>query len=71
MDNRDETTLENMFEQIEELIEELEDKEIPIEDAFAKYESGMKLLEKCNDRIDIIEKKVMKLGSDGSLEEFN
>ena len=63
-------TLEEMFDQIEGIIEELEDRNISIEDAFARYESGMKLLAGCNDKIDVIEKKVLALNSDGTLEDF-
>lgn len=67
----DNITLEEMFDQINGIIEELEDKDIPIEDAFSKYESGMKLLESCNDRIDVIEKKVLALNADGTLDDFD
>ena len=65
-----EETLESLFGQVEEIIEDLEDKDVAIEEAFAKYEAGMKLLEKCNDRIDVIEKNVLKLSAAGSTEAF-
>lgn len=63
-------TLEELFEQIDEIIESLEEPEIAIEEAFGKYETGMRLLKSCNDKIDIIEKKVLELGEDGELHEF-
>ena len=65
-----ENTLEEDFKLIEDVIEKLEDPDVAIEDAFKEYESGMKLLKKCNDRLDLIEKKVMAVGADGELHEF-
>lgn len=70
MSKEKEISLEEMFEQIEGIIEELENPEIAIEDAFDKYENGMKLLKGCNDKIDAIEKKVMAITDDGELHEF-
>ncbi len=63
-------TLEELFGRIEGLIEELEYKDISIEDAFEKYESGMKLLSQCNERLDTIEKKVLSVNASGELKEF-
>ncbi len=65
-----EETLEDMFGRIEEIIGSLEDPDIAIEDAFVRYESGMKLLKNCNERIDRIEKKVLAVGGDGELHEL-
>ena len=63
-------TLEELFEQIDTIVQELENPEIPIEEAFTKYEAGMKLLKGCNDKIDMIEKKVQEIGADGELRNF-
>lgn len=65
-----EDSLEDTFKMIEDLIEKLEDPGIAIEDAFKEYESGMKLLKGCNEKLDLIEKKVMAVGADGELHEF-
>ena len=70
MSKDNEISLEEMFEQIESIIEELEDPSIAIEDAFAKYENGMMLLKGCNDKIDMIEKKVLAISDGGELNEF-
>lgn len=63
-------SLEEMFGQIEGLIKELGDPEIAIEEAFEKYQNGMNLLKGCSDKIDAIEKKVLKITEDGELDEF-
>lgn len=63
-------TLEESFERLEETIERLEDEDISLEDAFAAYSEGMKLLKSCNEQIDRVEKKVLKLAEDGGLEEL-
>lgn len=65
-----EESLEDTFRLIEDVITKMEDPDIAIEDAFTEYESGMKLLKKCNDKLDLIEKKVMAVGNDGELHEF-
>ena len=64
-------TIEETFAKIEETIEKLEQDDIALEDAFAAYSEGMKLLKDCNDQIDKVEKKVLKLASDGNLAEMD
>lgn len=64
-------TIEENFAKIEETIEKLENGDIFLEDAFAAYSEGMKLLKECNDQIDKVEKKVLKLAEDGSLTELS
>ncbi len=63
-------TLEENFARLEETIGLLEDEDISLEDAFAAYSEGMKLLKNCNEQIDRVEKKVLKLAEDGGLEEL-
>lgn len=65
-----ELTLEENFERLEELAERLEEDDISLEDAFAAYSEGMKLLKTCNDQIDRVEKQVLKLTADAELEEL-
>ena len=65
-----ERSLEEMFGEIEDVIEKLEDPDVPIEDAFIRYEKGMKILKECNDKLDRIEKKVLVLSENGELNEF-
>lgn len=63
-------TLEENFVKIEEVIEKLESEDISLEEAFAAYSEGMKLLQTCNEQIDKVEKKVMKLTEAGDLTEM-
>lgn len=63
-------SLEKNFAKLEETIERLEKEDISLEDSFLAYNEGMKLLKQCNDEIDKIEKKVLKISEDGTLEEF-
>lgn len=70
MDGEKELTLEENFQQIEEIIGLLEDDDIPLEEAFRAYGRGMGLLKRCNDQLDRVEKQVLKLTDGGQLEEF-
>lgn len=61
-------TLEQTFEKLEETIGKLEQEEISLEESFQLYKEGMNLVKSCNDRIDKVEKEVLKLNENG---EFN
>lgn len=63
-------SLEEAFSQIEEVINALETEEITLEESFNQYNRGMALLAKCNETIDQVEKKVLKVNEDGGLDEF-
>lgn len=63
-------SLEENFASLEKTIELLEADDITLEEAFRAYSAGMKLLKECNDQIDKVEKKVLKLNSSGALEEL-
>ena len=70
MDKAKETTLEEDFERMEELLRQMEREEIGIEEAFCKYEEGIKLVKACNEKIDRVEKKVKTLSDDLKTEDF-
>ena len=63
-------SLEETFEQIEEVIAHLETEEITLEQSFQEYNRGMKLVQHCNETIDRVEKKVLQINEDGGLDEF-
>lgn len=65
-----ERNLEETFEKLDEMLNLLESPDISLEESFQVYEKGMKLLKQCNDIIDRVEKKVLKLNESGELEEF-
>ena len=65
-----EQTLEQVFDKLEETIGKLEQEDIPLEESFKLYKEGMKLIKSCNDKIDKVEKEVLKLNENGELDEF-
>lgn len=62
--------LEELFVEIEEIIRQMEDREVSLEQSFLLYEEGMKKLKQCNEKIDHVEKKMLVLNGDGTTEEF-
>ncbi len=65
-----EQTLDQSFEKLEEMIGKLEQEDISLEESFKLYKEGMKLIKSCNDKIDRVEKEVLKLNENGELDEF-
>ena len=65
-----EQTLDQSFEKLEEMIGQLEQEDISLEESFKLYKEGMKLIKSCNDKIDKVEKEVLKLNENGELDEF-
>ena len=63
-------TLEENFERLDQMIQQLEQEDLPLEEAFKTYTSGMAVLKQCNEQIDRVEKQVLKLTETGELEEF-
>lgn len=51
-------SIEDSFEQLDEIIDELQQGELTLEDSFKKYEEGMKLIKRCTETIDKVEKKL-------------
>ena len=65
-----ENTLEENFGLLSEVTEKLQSDDLPLEEAFENYKKGMDLIKKCSDQIDKVEKEVLKLNSDLSLEKI-
>ena len=63
-------TLEEVFGQLDAAIEELESSDITLEESFEKYQKGMQLLKTCNEKIDLVEKKMLVLNDNGETNEF-
>ena len=66
-----EETLEEVFAQLDDLAEKLEDKETSLEDSFNLYKQGMELLKFCSDKLDTVEKKMPQMNEDGTFSEFS
>lgn len=54
-------SLEASFDELDQIISELEKEDISLEESFKLYNDGMKLLKVCNDGIDKVEKKIIIL----------
>lgn len=63
-------TLEASFEELEQIIGQLENPEVSLDDSFKLYNAGMKLLKSCNDSIDKVEKKILVLSEEGDQTEY-
>ena len=63
-------SLEQNLERLDAVIEQLEAEDVSLEDAFAAYSAGMAILKECNEQIDRVEKKVLKLSEQGELEDL-
>lgn len=62
--------LEEGFEKLNSIIEELEKPDISLESSFSLYQEGMKLIKACNDSIDKVEKELIILGENGESNEL-
>lgn len=63
-------TIEEVFQELDNLAVKLEDSETSLEDSFRFYKEGMELLKYCSDKLDIVEKKMLQMDEDGTLREF-
>ncbi|WP_026655169.1 MULTISPECIES: exodeoxyribonuclease VII small subunit [Butyrivibrio] len=64
-------SVEEAFSKIEEKIQALEKDDISLDDSFKEYQEGMTLIKQCHEMIESVEKKVQKIATDGSLEDFD
>ena len=75
MEGMADLTFEQAFEQLEEVVRQLESGELPLEQSIALFERGMALAKLCENKLDEAEQKVHQLvgaGSEGpTLTPFN
>lgn len=57
-------TFEQSMKQLERIVQELEDGELPLEKAIKKFEEGIKLTQFCSAKLDETEKKISVLLKD-------
>ncbi len=64
-------TFEQSMKQLEKIVQELEDGDLPLEKALKKFEEGMQLTKLCSEKLDETEKKVSILlkNSEGRITE--
>lgn len=63
-------TLEEVFEQLNEVVKQLESDAVSLEESFRLYHEGMELLKVCNEKIDLVEKKMLILDENGEQHEL-
>jgi len=71
MDNNiKDVKLEDLFERLNNIIEELEKPDISLESSFELYQEGIRLVKACNDSIDKVEKQLIILNENGDNNEL-
>ena len=63
-ETRKKMNVEETFAAIDKIIGRLEKGDGSLEEAFADYEEGMKLVKSCNEKIEMIEKRILVLSGD-------
>lgn len=62
-------TIEETFQELEAIVEKMESGDSSLEESFACYEAGIKLVKECSIRIDKVEKQIMVLTEEGGANE--
>ena len=60
--------LEDIMLELDNVLNKLEDGNIPLEDAFDLYHQGMIMMKECNEKIDTVEKKMIILQNESEEE---
>lgn len=63
-------TLEEVFADLDGIVEKLEESNVSLEDSFKLYHEGMELLKVCNEKIDTVEKQMIVLEENGEQHEL-
>lgn len=63
-------SLEERFAHIEEIIEQMETGNITLDKSFELYKDGLEEIKAANGMLDDMEKAMLVMNEDGSLEEF-
>lgn len=66
---QDERTLEQVFAQLQDVIERMESEE-SLEQSFQLYHQGMDMLKLCSEKIDKVEKQMFLLDEEGQTHNF-
>lgn len=70
-EKKESRTIEQAFAELDILVHKLEEKETSLEESFHCYKQGMELLKYCSETLDTVEKKMLQMNEDGSLDEFS
>lgn len=67
---RKEISVEEHFSRIEDTIEQMERGDISLDQSFLLYQNGIKEIKAVNEMLDAMEKEMLVISQEGSLEEF-
>ncbi len=70
MSDKKNVSLEERFENIESIIEEMEADNVSLDKSFELYKNGLEEIKAANELLNTIEKAMMIMNEDGKLEEF-
>jgi len=59
------SNLEDTFNKLEAVLNEMEQGELTLDESFEKYKEGMELLNKCNTMLDKVEKQIVIIDDNG------
>ena len=57
-------SIEEAFEKLNQIIGNLDKEEISLEESFQLYQEGVRLLQHCNAKVDMVEKQIIVLNQD-------
>lgn len=63
-------SLEQILEKLDITIEKLQSGDVSLEESFELYKKGMDYVKLCSETIDQVEKKVLMLNQEGTLDEL-
>jgi exodeoxyribonuclease VII small subunit len=68
----DELSFEENLEQLEEIVNQLESGDIPLDEAIDKFTKAMQLVKVCNEKLNAAEEAIAKIVEEnGDLIDFN
>ena len=56
--NKDNQTIEDKFDELDELLNKMDDDNLPLEESFELYNKGLELIKDCNKRIEKVENEL-------------
>ena len=66
-EEKNDSTIEQSFEILEDIITKMESSDISLDESFALYKAGMKELQHASGKIEQTKKAVMAINKDGGL----
>lgn len=68
----EELSFEESLEKLEEIVNKLENGDVPLDDAIEEFKKAMDLVKICNDKLSDAEESIAKIvKNNGELEEFD